>query len=125
VSISLQIEGLEEVQVYLDDLVVKLESSEFWDPELAGILEEARRFAASISPVVTGSYRAAHRVVVGNMRATLSIDPAARNSATGTPVSRYAANVEERHGVYARTFAYTERLAVRGAEAIGRNLVGD
>lgn len=120
-TITLQIEGLTELQAYLDEVTKNLGDEEAWG--LGEILEEARRFAASISPVVTGSYRAAHRVVVGQMQATLSIDPAARNSATGIPVSRYAASVEERHRVYARTAMHTRRLAVRGAEAIGENLL--
>ena len=123
--ITLEIEGLEEAQAYLDEVNTRLGSDEFWDPELGAILEEARRFAASISPVVTGSYQAAHRVVVGQIQATLSIDPAARNTTTGVPVSRYAAGVEERHGIYVRTGEFVQRLAARGAEAIGEALLGD
>lgn len=122
--IELQIEGLKEIQEYVDGLIAKLQSSSFWTPELGEILEKARRYAVSISPVITGSYAGAHRVVVGDMQAALSIDPSARNLATGMLVTRYAGAVERRHQVYSRTAGHTMRLAVRGAEIIGENVIG-
>lgn len=116
----IEVEGINELQGYLDSLISKLTSSTFW-AQLGNILEKARRYAASISPVVTGSYRGSHRVVIGAMSATLSIDPTARNG--DMLVSRYAGSVEQRHQVYARTFAYSQRLAVEGAEVIGGELI--
>lgn len=120
--IELQFEGFDEAIAYLESLIAKLESNDFWASILGEWLEQSRRFAVSISPVVTGSYQAAHRVVVGAMQAELSIDPSARNIETGVPVSRYAGPVEERHRVYLHTFGHTERLVARDAQIILKRL---
>jgi len=117
---ELRVEGIDELVDYLDGICVKLSSNDFWGRELVDILGEARRYAASISPVITGSYRDAHRVVVGTMGAELSIDPVARNTSTGIRVTRYAAPVEDRHYVYARTNAFVDRLSI---DAIGEELL--
>lgn len=121
--IELTVTGVDELLEYLDTVKGRLSSSEFWTAELAAMLEEARRFASDISPVVTGSYAGAHRVVTGNMYAELSIDPRARNTVSGDPVTRYAAAVEEKHQVYGRTFSYTRRLVTKHAEVIGSKAI--
>jgi len=111
------VEGLEEAQVFIAGL--KLTDAD-WQKSLEKMGGELRRFAASVSPVITGSYRDSHRAVVDRKIMTLSIDPAARNTATGTPVTRYAGAVEQRHHVYAGTFFRAIRLAVTVLEDLLR-----
>lgn len=105
----IQIEGLEEAQVFITGLTLK-------DADWSGLLGKMghglRRYAATISPVITGSYRDSHRAVVDDKTMTLSIDPAARNTATGVLVTRYAGPVEQRHQVYGQTFIKACRMAV-------------
>lgn len=121
--IGVEVVGLEEFQEYLEVMGARLASKDFWEIALGGAMEKARRYAASISPVVTGSYRGAHRVTVGRMCATLSIDPTARNTASGGLVRRYAGPVEKRHRVYARTASQLLGLAERAGEGLLEELV--
>ncbi len=108
------VEGLEEAQAYLAGL--KLTDKDWKGPlEKAG--RELVRYAASVSPIVTGSYANAHRAMVAGTGVTLFISPVARNTATGTLVSRYAMVVEGRHQVYAMA-------AVKGAE-MGLDILDD
>lgn len=121
--IGFRIDGLDELRNRLEGLRGKLASGTFWTGLFSPVMEEARRFAASISPVASGSYQAAHRVVMGANNATLSIDPRARNTRTGVLVTRYAASVEEAHKVYEQTHAYAQRLAVVGGSILKENLI--
>ena len=98
----IEVEGLKELEAYIEGLVERLTSSRAWGDALGRLLEIGRRHAAKVSPVVSGSYQRAHRVVVGDFQAELSIDPSARNR--GVPVGRYAAPVESRHHVYESTY---------------------
>ncbi len=104
------VEGLEEARAYLTSL-----SDLDWQGPLEAGGRSLVRFAASISPVVTGSYAGAHRATVDGKTLTLSIDPMARNKSV--PVTRYAGAVEERHQVYARS-------AVQGVQ-IGAQVLED
>lgn len=97
----IEVEGLDELKEFLDSLIERLSSGRAWGESLGRLLKIGKRHAVSISPVVSGSYRDAHRVVVGDSQAELSIDPSARN--VGVKVERYAASVEKRHKVYDRT----------------------
>lgn len=124
-TIEIRMEGFEETQEYLDGVIERLSSDEFWDEKLGSLIKGAQRYAISISPVVTGSYRDAHRTVVGNMEALLEIDPAARNSRTGIQVSRYAADVEDRHQVYGRTAIHTDQLVAKALPDIGEELISE
>lgn len=122
---ELIITGLEEFNEYLTTVVGRVSSDEFWAKILGleGFLGKSKRFAVSISPVVTGSYAGAHRLTTGGTTSELFIDPSARNTATGELVSRYAAKVEERHGVYKQTYTYTQRIAAQGIDSIGDRLI--
>lgn len=80
---------------------------EFMNDYLHRLAEVSRRYAVSISPVITGSYRDAHKVFSRNRGAVLTIDPRATNG--DVSVTRYAANVEEIHKVYSRTELYAEK----------------
>ena len=116
-------EGLDETIAYLNDLADRLADEKEWSGALSDLLEQGRRFAWSISPVVTGSYRAAHKVMTSGRTAVLGIDPAARNVRTGVPVERYAAAVEQRHQVYGRTAAYIEAAASSAAEQLVEEMI--
>lgn len=91
--------------------------------EFGVALEAGRRYAVSISPVVTGSYAGAHRVAVDAEQAELGIDLLARNVVTGTPVIDYAGAVEERHHVYGRVLNDVERYATDAVELALRELL--
>lgn len=121
------------IKVHVDDsavmswikrLINRLSSGKFWNKELGDLAKDARRYAADISPVATGSYRDAHEVAIGDRKATLTIDPTARNIKSGGLVSRYAADVEAKHQVYGRTGAYVARIGAQRVEIMGERLLG-
>ena len=113
----LEVEGVLEVLDFLGDLARLVSSDKLWEPVTTGAAEELRRYAVSISPVVTGAYRDSHHVSFRGMQAMMTIDPGATNR--GVPVVDYAGAVEARHQIYERTFAHAgERSAVVGAEAL-------
>lgn len=89
---SIEVVGLEEVLARLARLSQRASSDRTYEGPLTSGINELHRFAVSISPEITGAYKAAHRVSVGNARAQLS------------NAIRYAGDVESRHGVYERTY---------------------
>lgn len=109
--ITISFEGMEEVIGALDRIASVAGGD--WKGPLGALGERVRRYAASISPVITGSYRDAHRFAMSYRQAEVSIDPSARNTASGVLVSSYAQPVEDRHRVYGRTFDQVGRLAVQ------------
>ncbi len=122
-QVILEIEGILEAIDFLADLARLVSSEEVWIPTTAAAGEELRRYAMSISPVITGAYRSAHRVYPGPMRSVLTPDPSVRNPVSGVPVVRYAGFVEDRHQVYERTFAVAgERAAVMGVDTLLRGM---
>ena len=106
----IEVEGMEEAQAYLAKLKARLSDDRTWTGPLKRFGVVAVQFARSISPVVTGSYQASHRAAVERKTLTISIDPAARNTVSGTLVTRYAGPVEKRHQVYARTAEHLIRV---------------
>lgn len=105
----IQFEGLEEAQAYLANISEEVKDDASWRGPMGKFGEALRRYAVSISPIVTGSYANAHTVSVSGKGVGLFISPVARNTKTGALVSRYAGAVEGRHRVYAMT-------AVKGAD---------
>lgn len=117
--IQLELRGVEEIFDLLLEWERLLSSGEAFEPATLAAAEEFRRYAASISPVVTGAYQGAHVVIGQRMGAVMTIDPTAMNLVTGTPVCRYAGPVEEYHGVYQRTFDQAAgRAGAAGVEVI-------
>lgn len=124
-TITVEIEGLKEVQEYLDKLVERASSEAFWGPILRTLSEDVRlSHTWGISPVITGSYRASHRTVVTGLQAVMAVDPRARNTDSGILVTRYMVPVEVRHHVYARSFAYARRMVANKVERIWRMFIG-
>ena len=120
---DLEVHGIDETIASLDEWTALLESDALWIPVTQGAAEEFRRFAMDISPVVTGAYRGSHIIIQHRMAAIMTRDPKAINPVTGTPVTRYAASVEERHHVYLRTLeSATERAGVEGARLLNESL---
>jgi hypothetical protein len=81
------------------------------------ITAREHRYAVSINPVDTGSWRASHRQTIesSGLRGHVFLQPGATNSRTGGPVSRYAGMYEARRGryaVYLRTFEEDGRKAL-------------
>lgn len=112
----------DEITPWLAEVSEKLTDDQWWlraiRPEMGGL----QRFAAEISPVVTGSYAGSHRLAVEGRVVELSIDPAARNISTGGLVARYAHPVEERHQVYGQVWARTGGAAERALEVLAKDL---
>lgn len=88
---SIEVVGLEEVLARLDRIVRNVSSGRVGESSLAPGMERLRVFAVSISPEITGRYKAAFAVEIDEMKGTLFND---------VP---YVADVEERHHVFART----------------------
>ena len=110
----IRVEGLEEAQAFIANLKL---ADDDWQRPLEKAGRELVRHAASVSPIVTGSYAGAHRATVAGTGVTLFISPVARNVKTGTLVTRYAMAVEGRHQVYAMA-------AVKAAQ-IGTDVLKD
>ena len=121
--ITLETSGFEEAVAHIDRWIRLLESTALWAPASSSAAEVLRRYAASISPVITGSYQGAHAVFPRGMGAVMTIDPAARNTRSGAPVTSYAGFVEERHDVYGRTAQEMSRAGVAGVEVLQRRFV--
>lgn len=122
-SLVLELDGFVEAIALLNEWERLLQSDELWQPATHAAAEEFRRYAMSISPVVTGAYRGSHVIVQQRMGAVMTIDSGAVNPISGTPVTQYAGPVEDRHHVYQRTFDQVAgRAGVAGAEVIMERL---
>lgn len=117
-EITLTISGVREARSFLVGIGERADSEAFWNAALGQMMEETRRFAADISPVITGSYRAAHTVTVASLSAIMTIDPSARNTVSGVPVTQYAWPVEDRHQVYEQAGRQLERIVIRDSGQI-------
>jgi hypothetical protein len=122
--IQLELQGFEEVEALLVQWERLLQSDELWDPATRAAAEEFKRYAESISPVITGSYKRAHTIVpVEGMSMAVVIDEGAVNPISGARVIEYAGPVENRHHVYQRTFDRAGgRAGVAGVDAIVERL---
>lgn len=109
-SIELIIEGDQAIIDRLNEIVEQMSSGPYWQRKLVDVMEKGRRYAVSISPVITGAYADSHEVVQNDMGATIRVNPDARNPTSGERVTRYAGIVERRHTVYARTADHVRHL---------------
>jgi len=110
--ITVDIDDVKEAQSWLNGISQSISDDEAWDIGLGRLGSDGVSFAKSISPVVTGSYRAAHQGIVQGKTLTFQINPSARNSVTGEAVSSYAGVIEARYGVYEQLEERVSRMAV-------------
>lgn len=96
-SISLELTGVGEALEALD-LDVEAQLGETIDVVLA----KGKEVAQEITPVVSGSMRAAWQAKRTRLMGVLGIDPSAVNTVTGVLVSKYAPTVDERHDILDR-----------------------
>ena len=122
-KITLEVRGLSEATRRLTRMERKTRGLRAIDV-FGEAMGEIHRFAISVSPYATGAYQWAHRIVMGKEKATLSIDPAARNPDSGQPVIRYAGAVEDMYQVYGRTAAVASSLANRATRRIIQEVLG-
>ena len=120
-----KIRGAQRTRKYLKTVRTRATSDSFWQSELMDIARVGLRFACSISPVITGRYRGAHELILSGKRATWHVSPTARNVMTGMLVSEYAAAVEARHQVYARTAAHLDAELDRVTARLVERLLDD
>lgn len=102
----LDIEGLQEAQDANNRLITALKPSGAAGEGVRDATIAAHRYAAIITHVDTGAWRASHRMDVRGLRGIVSVDERAQNPRSRTPVSQYATIWEERGGrlaVYTRT----------------------
>lgn len=121
--ITLDVRGVQEALDYLAKVRKRAASVAFYQPFLCKIIGQGRGYAQATSPVITGSYRAAHRDAVAGLTATLDIDPTARNVISNCFVTRYAGSVEENHQVYGRTAVHLEKISEQSLAELSRRLV--
>ena len=78
-----------------------------------------RGFIAPITPVDTGSMRDSWRdLLVEPLLGWMFIDPMARNTRSGVPVTDYAPWIDQRDGLLDATIAQSIRLAVQTIEEV-------
>lgn len=121
--ITLNVKGVQEALDYLAKVRKRAASVAFYQPFLRKVIGQGISYVRAISPVITGSYRAAHRDAVAGLTATLDVDPAARNTVSNCFVIRYAGSVEENHQVYGRTAVYLEKISEQNLGKLSRRLV--
>ena len=121
IEVSLNVKGLDKALARLTRLERKIRGVSIQDL-FSETMERLQRYAVSISPFGTGAYRGAHRLAIERSKATLSIDPTARNPVSGELVTRYAGAIEDRHEVYGRTAARAKALGPAMAKKIHRVL---
>jgi len=123
VSVEYDAQDFADAQSWLQRVAMSVGATEGWTDRLNRLGVAGVEYAQSISPVVTGSYRSAHTHSVRGMTLLIEIDPGARNSRTGTEVTRYATNVEKHHEVYARTMVQVDRLAASVLDSMAQEIV--
>lgn len=118
--ITVTVRGVDEAQEFLR--AVSEAATKGWEGPLASLGGRLTRFAMSISPVITGSYAGAHRAAVSGQQLQVYIDPSARNSRSGVPVTGYAGSVERRHNVYGRVGREAGRFAAQWPDDMAKEM---
>lgn len=93
--IELQLRGFDETVDYIEGLDIPEQLHE----QLGIVLTDMTRFAAAITPVVTGAMRRAWEFKLEGLQGRMAINPTARNPRSGVPVRDYASIVAEREGI--------------------------
>jgi len=104
-EITVTIEGLQEAQARNQRRIALLKTSGT-RRVLQMAAAELQRHAIAINPVDTGSWRASHRIELGDDWSAVYVDPSATNSRTGVRVLDYASEWEAEgadYAVYKRT----------------------
>jgi len=118
--IILETRGFEEAEALFAEWERLLQSPELWDAAILAVAKEFKRYAESISPVVTGAYQRAHVIIPVQGGMAVTIDKGAINPVSGARVIEYAGPVEDEHHVYQRTFDHVTGKA--GIDAIMERL---
>jgi hypothetical protein len=106
VTIRRDIRGLQEARSAVLRAIAALEPAGALGTAVRDATAATDRYAASITRVDTGAWRASHRPEVDGLSGRISLDPSATNPRSGTRPAVYGAIWEDRggdHAVYART----------------------
>ena len=122
IQVQLEVRGLKEATARLSRMERRVKGLSA-DKVAGKAMASLQRYAAGISPVVTGAYQGSHMVTMDRWKATLSIDPSATNPTSGVLVTRYAGAVEDRYAVYGRTGEMAAGMADQIAEEIAREVL--
>lgn len=112
--LQLQTQGFEEAAQLLANVDVAGQLGR----GIGSLVGPLSRFAATITPVVTGAMRDAWTDRAQGMTGSVFISPAATNPRTGAPVTDYAGIVSDRLGIMGATMVEGGRLAVEMLEGI-------
>ena len=118
------IRGLQAAQAAANKAAAAVSAGGALGRAVKHITAREHRYAVTINPVDTGSWRASQRQLMSNdgLTGRVFLQPGAANSRTGGPVSRYASMYESqggRYAVYKRTFEEDGPAALReGGEIV-------
>lgn len=123
-SLGISIRGIQEAQKKNNAIVAALRPTNLFGAVIQGITIAVQRYAVSITHVITGSLRAAHRSEIDMKipQGRVFIDPGAVNPANQARPAEYGVIEQRRggeHAFYVRTNREVgERLAKQGADAL-------
>ncbi len=123
-NIGLSIRGVQEAQKKNNAIIAALRPTNLFGTVIRGITISVHRYAVSITHVVTGTLRAAHRTAVDLKvpQGRVFIDPAAVNPQNQQRPADYGVYEQNRggdHAFYTRTNREVgERLAKQGADML-------
>lgn len=122
------IKGLQEAQAAANQAAAALRPRGALGRAVQHVTARVHRYATTINPVDTGSWRASQRQQLSNdgLSGRVFLQPGATNSRSGGPVDRYAGMYERaggRYAVYKRTFEEDGQKALdEGGEIVRRAL---
>jgi hypothetical protein len=106
VTIRANISGIQATRAVALSTIAALRPDSAFGVALRDAVLMVDRYAAQITKVKTGSWRASHRPAVDGLHGSVTLDPNAVNPKSGTRPAVYGAQWEDRggeHAVYART----------------------
>lgn len=112
--IALETRGFEEAA----ELLANVDVAGQLGLGIAGVTGGMTRFAAPITPVVTGAMRGAWMSRAQGLAGAVYINPAAINPRSGAPVTQYAGIVSDRLGIADAVMREGERLAAVALEEV-------
>lgn len=116
------IKGLQEAQAVCLQLLAAMQPAGALGKSVQFALATAHRLATAETPVLSGAWRASHRVRLEGLRGSVELDPGARNPDNGALVRVYAKALAEKKGgrydVYSVVGQQESQIATAAARAL-------
>lgn len=119
------IRGLQEAQAANVQIIAALRPSGAFGRAIQYATASAHRYAASVTAVDTGAWRASHRMAVTGLRGDVFLAAGALNPRSGTPVETYATIWEARGGRHAAYRRTVDEAGPRIQAEAGAMVLGD